>query len=426
MLKYDGTTWSDVTANLGTDNFNTEEFFEYGDRLFIKGVDQNTSNNKVLTYHQGNWTDIGVDFFGDSDFDYAKFATYNGEVFIQGYDSTNRLVHYTSPSDTGSEVVEYRNVRTDEFIAHDDEFFLFGHNFNIGRLQISAYNGTEWADITDDFYTAADVSNFQASDILKYDEGFFVRGYDSAKGEYQLINYDGETWNNVTDEFAVVAGSNNYGLEESYTYGGELFLNQRNSDTGVYNILNYDGTTWRNVTADSGSSTWNVRAFHEYDGRILLDGYGGGNLLAYGDPEALAAAPDKTIGKGTYNVNFSAAASYNVAPMDLRQTSMDLSIESLDFSISGAAETLTKIDTAIDRIESYEHRLSTNTTMLQTRLNFTENMMGAYTSMYDNLTLVDTNEEAANLQALQIQQQLMMQALSFGMSSQANLLSLFQ
>ncbi|MHA1540268.1 MAG: hypothetical protein ACTSXQ_07320 [Alphaproteobacteria bacterium] len=53
-------------------------------------------------------------------------------------------------------------------------------------------------------------------------------------------------------------------------------------------------------------------------------------------------------------------------------------------------------------------------------------MMNSFTEMYDNLTLVDVNEEGANLLALQTQQQLMMNALSFGMESQASLLSLFR
>ncbi|MHA1539995.1 MAG: hypothetical protein ACTSXQ_05935 [Alphaproteobacteria bacterium] len=180
----------------------------------------------------------------------------------------------------------------------------------------------------------------------------------------------------------------------------------------------YDGKNVYDISADIGFSAPFVNEYAEYGDQKLLfveDGVTGeSKLLTYN-----AAEP-------SYDINFSANTDHGVKLQDIRSSNIDLDIATLDFTAAGAGDTLAKIDAAIDQMEVYERQLSTSSILIQTRMDFTETMSTSFTEMYDKLTLVDTNEEAANLMALQTQQQLMMNALSFGMDSQASLLSLFR
>ncbi|MHA1539755.1 MAG: hypothetical protein ACTSXQ_04700 [Alphaproteobacteria bacterium] len=131
-------------------------------------------------------------------------------------------------------------------------------------------------------------------------------------------------------------------------------------------------------------------------------------------------------GLGELKVNLSDISDLTIKNADLMSDSLGIDAASIDLSDAGIATTKDNLEAALDRIKSEERRMSSNITLLETRGNFTDMMVRSYQEIYDDLTLVDVNEEAANLLALQTQQQLMMNALSFGMDSQASLLSLFR
>lgn len=86
---------------------------------------------------------------------------------------------------------------------------------------------------------------------------------------------------------------------------------------------------------------------------------------------------------------------------------------------------LSDIDTASARLETKASELGQNLSIIQTRQDFTENMVNTLTTGADDLTLADMNEEAANLLALQTRQQLATNALSLASQSQQSVLSLF-
>ena len=62
---------------------------------------------------------------------------------------------------------------------------------------------------------------------------------------------------------------------------------------------------------------------------------------------------------------------------------------------------------------------------VQARQDFTKSMINTLTTGADNLTLADSNEEGANLLALQTRQQLSTTALSLAVQSDRNVLRLF-
>jgi flagellin-like hook-associated protein FlgL len=91
--------------------------------------------------------------------------------------------------------------------------------------------------------------------------------------------------------------------------------------------------------------------------------------------------------------------------------------------ISAASAELT---TALTTLRSQSQALSSNLQTVQVRQNFTKAMVNTLNTGADNLTLADSNEEGANLLALQTRQQLSTTALSLASQADQNVLKLFQ
>ncbi len=88
-------------------------------------------------------------------------------------------------------------------------------------------------------------------------------------------------------------------------------------------------------------------------------------------------------------------------------------------------ESLADVDTAVARLKTKASELGQNLNVIQTREDFTQNMVNTLTTGADDLTLADMNEEAANMLSLQTRQQLGVNALSLASQSQQSVLNLF-
>jgi len=91
--------------------------------------------------------------------------------------------------------------------------------------------------------------------------------------------------------------------------------------------------------------------------------------------------------------------------------------------ISLAAGDLT---TALTTLRSQSQALSSNLQTVQVRQDFTKAMINTLNTGADGLTLADSNEEGANLLALQTRQQLSTTALSLAAQADQNVLRLFK
>src|SRR6185503_18982493 len=80
---------------------------------------------------------------------------------------------------------------------------------------------------------------------------------------------------------------------------------------------------------------------------------------------------------------------------------------------------------ALTTLRSQSQSLSSNLQTVQVRQDFTKSMINTLQTGADNLTLADSNEEGANLLALQTRQQLSTTALSLAVQSDRNVLRLF-
>jgi len=79
----------------------------------------------------------------------------------------------------------------------------------------------------------------------------------------------------------------------------------------------------------------------------------------------------------------------------------------------------------LDTLRTQASQLGSNLSIIETRQDFTKNMINVLETGASNLTLADTNEEAANVLALQTRQQLSSTALSLSSQADQNVLRLF-
>ena len=83
------------------------------------------------------------------------------------------------------------------------------------------------------------------------------------------------------------------------------------------------------------------------------------------------------------------------------------------------------VDTAISTLRSMASEFGNNYSIVQSREDFTENLINVLTEGADKLTLADMNEESANMLALQTRQQLAINSLSLASQAAQSVLKLF-
>jgi flagellin-like hook-associated protein FlgL len=95
-------------------------------------------------------------------------------------------------------------------------------------------------------------------------------------------------------------------------------------------------------------------------------------------------------------------------------------------SASDITAASTALSAALTTLQSESQTLSSSLSTVQIRQDFTKSMINTLKSGSDNLTLADSNEEGANLLALQTRQQLSSTALSLASQADQNVLRLFR
>ncbi len=83
------------------------------------------------------------------------------------------------------------------------------------------------------------------------------------------------------------------------------------------------------------------------------------------------------------------------------------------------------VDTAIGKLRNWSSEFGNNYSIVQSREDFTENLINVLTEGADKLTLADMNEESANMLALQTRQQLAINSLSLASQAAQSVLKLF-
>lgn len=98
-----------------------------------------------------------------------------------------------------------------------------------------------------------------------------------------------------------------------------------------------------------------------------------------------------------------------------------------DFDLdTSVGSTLSAITKSLSTLRGQASTFGTNLTVVENRSSFTKSMINTLTIGADMLTLADSNEEGANMLALQTRQQLSSTALSMASQADQNVLRLFQ
>ena len=124
-------------------------------------------------------------------------------------------------------------------------------------------------------------------------------------------------------------------------------------------------------------------------------------------------------GKSTLSIK---GVTFNAAGLGL--ASLTSGTDFLDNSSANAA--LTKLSAASTTLRTQASSLGSNLSVVQIRQDFNKNLINVLQTGSSNLTLADTNEEAANSQALSTRQSIAVSALALANQSQQSVLQLLR
>ena len=151
----------------------------------------------------------------------------------------------------------------------------------------------------------------------------------------------------------------------------------------------------------------------QIDGVAKDSGYKGVNLLNSG---SLTVKFDET-----------GASSLAITGKNATADGLGLSAQAKDSwkTTKNIEDAITAVDAAISTLRSMASEFGNNYSIVQSREDFTENLINVLTEGADKLTLADMNEESANMLALQTRQQLAINSLSLASQAAQSVLKLF-
>lgn len=136
--------------------------------------------------------------------------------------------------------------------------------------------------------------------------------------------------------------------------------------------------------------------------------------------------------KLTFNETGTSTIDIQAKDEDGNSTAINNTTLGIDFVVNSDFDNDTTLDAklgtlsdALGKLRSQSSAFGSNLSIVQNRTDFTKNMINTLETGASNLTLADTNEEAANLLALQTRQQLSSTALSMASQADQAVLRLF-
>jgi hypothetical protein len=194
------------------------------------------------------------------------------------------------------------------------------------------------------------------------------------------------------------------------------------SGTGTFALVTPAGGAAGKPLADAASQTIRANLVTQYNNIITQitttsqdASFNGINLLN-GDDLKLTF---NETGKSTLNIK---GVTFNAAGLGLA-----LLTSGTDFLDNTSANaTLAKISAASTTLRTEASTLGSNLSVVQIRQDFNKNLINVLQTGSSNLTLADTNEEAANSQALSTRQSIAVSALALANQSQQSVLRLLQ
>jgi flagellin len=194
------------------------------------------------------------------------------------------------------------------------------------------------------------------------------------------------------------------------------------SGTGTFALVTPAGGSAGVPVADAASQAIRANLVTQYNNVITQitttsqdSSFNGINLLN-GDDLKLTF---NETGKSTLTIK---GVTFDAAGLGL--ASLTAGTDFLDNA--SAKATITKITSASDALRTQASTLGSNLSIVQIRQDFNKNLINVLQTGSANLTLADTNEEAANSQALSTRQSIAVSALALANQSQQSVLQLLR
>jgi flagellin len=260
--------------------------------------------------------------------------------------------------------------------------------------------------------TSASTGTFVAGNTITVNDGTTTATFTAA----------GTTADTVGAFITAVNGTANLKVKAELSSDGKVLLEATGTNTIVIGGTAGVGAQWGLTSGTTAAGTLNTTRSSlatQYDAlRTQIDqlaadsGYNGVNLLN-GDGLKVVFNEKGTSSQSISGVTFNAAGLGVAASTNTFQTDKDL------------ADAITNINAALNTLRSQASAFGSSLSVVQTRQDFTKSMIGTLKTGADNLVLADSNEEGANLLALQTRQQLSSTALSLAAQADQNVLRLF-
>jgi flagellin len=241
------------------------------------------------------------------------------------------------------------------------------------------------------------------------------------------------------DQLNSVLASNNIGVNASVSATADTLTFTSTNDAASQTItktgtaptglgVDISGTTAATVgtvnaaVADPASQAIRSNLVSQYNNIIAQitttaqdASFNGINLL---NGDSLKLTFNET-GKSTLNIT---GVTYNAAGLGLNSL-----VSGTDFLDNNSANaTIAKISAASSALRTEASSLGSNLSIVQIRQDFSKNLINVLQTGSSNLTLADTNEEAANSQALSTRQSIAVSALALANQSQQSVLQLLR
>lgn len=259
--------------------------------------------------------------------------------------------------------------------------------------------------------TTLDTLGFAAGDQVSITAGgttttFTAAADPSTQDVQDLIDALGA---NADATVALVDGN----LRIEATDGGNLVIGEGGQGTNLASIGLTAGTIEGSVNTTRQDLAAQFDSLRTQIDQLAADaGFNGINLLQ-GDNLEVVFNEDGSSSLTINGVNFDSGG-------------LSISASTVNFQTNGSIEAaLSELDAAITTLRSQASTFGSNVSVVETRQNFTKNLINVLESGAAGLTLADTNEEGANMLALQTRQQLSSVALSLAAQADQNVLRLF-
>ena len=167
-------------------------------------------------------------------------------------------------------------------------------------------------------------------------------------------------------------------------------------------------------TSDRASLATQFDALRTQINQLASDaGYKGTNFLASGS-------------KLVVNFNESNTSTLTISGFDASTTGLGITAAASSWASDTNIDTdVANLNSALSTLRTKAQTLSSNNGVVTARQDFTTNMINTLTTGADQLTAADSNEESANMLALQTRQQLGIVALQLSSQAQSSVMRLF-